>query len=107
MESLVLLSSRVSGFSFLFLSQFLYLLSPLQTDPNSISSCCFIYFIFNLIGFFILFWVCEFEVWVLWVFKNDLVAGVDCCGGTVVAVEETEQIEEEEEDKERKKKKRK
>ena len=24
-------------------------------------------------------WVCEFEVWVLWVFKNDLVAGVSCC----------------------------
>ena len=21
-------------------------------------------------------WVCEFEVWVLWVFKNDIVAGV-------------------------------
>ncbi|GMY25942.1 hypothetical protein FCV25MIE_21184, partial [Fagus crenata] len=28
--------------------------------------------------------VCEFEVWVLWVSKNDLVVGVDCCGGTVV-----------------------
>jgi hypothetical protein len=33
-------------------------------------------------------WVCEFEVWVLWVSKNDLVAGVGCCGGTVVVVEE-------------------
>jgi hypothetical protein len=49
--------------------------------------------------------VCEFEVWVLWVSKNDLVAGVDCCGGTVVVAEEREEIEKEEEDKGRKKKK--
>jgi hypothetical protein len=72
---------------------------------NSIASCCFIYFIFNLNGFLILFWVCEFEVWVLWVSKNDLVVGVDCCGGTVVVAEEREEIEEEKEDNERKKKK--
>ncbi|GMY06433.1 hypothetical protein FCV25MIE_01672 [Fagus crenata] len=63
-------------------------------------------------------WVCEFKVWVLWVSKNDLVAGVGCCGGTMVVAEELlcrggtlvlaeerEEIEEEEEDKGRKKKK--
>jgi hypothetical protein len=33
-------------------------------------------------------WVCEFKVWVLWVSKNDLVAGVGCCGGIVVVAEE-------------------
>ena len=49
-------------------------------------------------------WVCEFEMWVSWVSKNDLVAGFGCCGGTVVVVEEREEIEEEEEDKGRKKK---
>ena len=26
-------------------------------------------------------WVCEFEMWVSWVSKDDLVAGVGCCGG--------------------------
>ena len=49
-------------------------------------------------------WVCEFEMWVSWVSKNDLLAGFGCCGGTVVVAEEREEIEEEE-DKERKKKK--
>ena len=44
-------------------------------------------------------WVCEFKVWVLWVSKNDLVAVVGFCGGTVVVAEEREEIEEEEEDK--------
>ena len=39
-------------------------------------------------------WVCEFEMWVSWVSKNDLVAGVGCFGGTVVVVEEREEIEE-------------
>ena len=48
-------------------------------------------------------WVYEFEMWVLWVSKNDLVAGVDWCDGTVVVVEEREEIKEEEEDKGRKK----
>jgi hypothetical protein len=48
-------------------------------------------------------WVYEFEIWVLWVSKNDLVAGVGCCGGTVVVAKEREEIKEEEEDKGRKK----
>ena len=49
-------------------------------------------------------WVCEFEMWVSWVSKNDLLAGFGCCGGTVVVAEEREEIEEEEEeDKGRKK----
>ena len=30
-------------------------------------------------------------MWVLWVFKNDLVDGVGCCGGTVVVTEEREE----------------
>ena len=35
-------------------------------------------------------WVCEFEMWVSWVSKDDLVAGVGCCGGTMVVAEERE-----------------
>ncbi len=47
-------------------------------------------------------WICQFEVWVLWVSKNDLVARVGCCGG---GRREIEEIEEKEEDKGKKKKK--
>ena len=48
-------------------------------------------------------WVCQFEMWVWWVSKNDLLARFGCCGGTVVEAEEREEIEEEEEDKGKKK----